>query len=691
MRTPAPSPAPLHLVTRLAVAATLLLGACDSTKPNVPTRLEFTGPPLSGVAGLALTVTVEVKDARGQLVTTATNSITLSLGSNPSGVTLGGTTTVAAVNGVASFTNLYINRPGNGYTLVASAANLTGATSAAFGVVVGVPAKLEFLVQPGQVSAGTPFAPAVMVAVQDAAGNIVTSATLTVTLTLALNPGGATLSGTTTVAAVNGVAVFSDVRVDKVASGYILAASAPNLAGASSAGFNVLSGPPARLEFRIQPAPTLTGAFIAPGIVVDVTDAGGNRVLSAANSVTLALGANPGGATLSGTTTVSAVAGAATFSGLTIDNPGVGYTLVATSGALTGATSAPFTIRASLIFSVLSAGYFHSCGVAIGNAGWCWGTTSDQLGNGTAATTGVPVAVAGGISFVSISAGRDHSCGLTAAGAAWCWGFNGNSALGDGTTTNRATPVAVAGGLTWAAVTAGYAHTCGVTVAGAAYCWGNNGSGGLGDGTAVNRLVPTAVSGGRVYRVVSVGRFFTCGVTTGNEAFCWGSNFNGELGNGTTFQSTTPTLVAGGIAFATVGAGGFHSCGLSTAGAALCWGANSFSELGTGTTTPSLTPVAASGGLVFASLSVGNRHNCAVTAAGAAFCWGGSVIGDGTTAGRSVPTAVVGGLVFASISAGRFNTCGVTTSNLGYCWGSNSSGQSGLGSASESLVPARVR
>ena len=48
------------------------------------------------------------------------SSVTLSLGNNPGGGTLGGTLTVAAVNGLATFNNLSINAAGSGYTLVAT-------------------------------------------------------------------------------------------------------------------------------------------------------------------------------------------------------------------------------------------------------------------------------------------------------------------------------------------------------------------------------------------------------------------------------------------------------------------------------------------------------------------------------------------------------------------------------------------
>ena len=75
-----------------------------------------------------------VEDANGNTVTTATTPVTLALGANPGGATLGGTLTVNAVNGVATFNNLTLNQLGTGYTLTAAATGLTGATSAAFNV-----------------------------------------------------------------------------------------------------------------------------------------------------------------------------------------------------------------------------------------------------------------------------------------------------------------------------------------------------------------------------------------------------------------------------------------------------------------------------------------------------------------------------------------------------------------------------
>ncbi len=101
---------------------------------------------------------------------------------------------------------------------------------------------------------------------------------------------------------------------------------------------------PTQLVFATPPVSTVAGASISPAIAITAKDASGNTATTFAGSVTLAFGANPGGSTLSGTVTVAAVAGVATFSSISLNKVGTGYTLVASSGALTPATSAAFGI-----------------------------------------------------------------------------------------------------------------------------------------------------------------------------------------------------------------------------------------------------------------------------------------------------------------------------------------------------------
>jgi alpha-tubulin suppressor-like RCC1 family protein len=156
----------------------------------------------------------------------------------------------------------------------------------------------------------------------------------------------------------------------------------------------------------------------------------------------------------------------------------------------------PVAVQGGLVFTALTGGGQHTCGRTSAGAAYCWGyNATGALGDGTSGPNRLtPVAVQGGLVFTALTAGFIHTCGLTSAGAAYCWGDNSYGQLGDGTGTYRLTPVAVQGGLVFTALTGGVSHTCGLTSAGAAYCWGWNGPGQLGDGTwGTNRLTPVAV------------------------------------------------------------------------------------------------------------------------------------------------------------------------------------------------------
>src|SRR5207244_3426790 len=131
------------------------------------------------------------------------------------GGTLSGTATGAAVSGVATFSNLSIDKTGVGYTLNAASGALTGASSAAFTVSPAAANRLAFTVQPTSATAGVAISPAVQVTVQDTFGNTVTSSNASITVAIGTNPGGGILSGTTTVAASGGLASFSNLSIDK--------------------------------------------------------------------------------------------------------------------------------------------------------------------------------------------------------------------------------------------------------------------------------------------------------------------------------------------------------------------------------------------------------------------------------------------------------------------------------------------
>ena len=117
---------------------------------------------------------------------------------------------------------------------------------------------------------------------------------------------------------------------------------------------------PCSLAFTVDGQPagttvntTITSSFDSPGagpVKVEVLDALGQLVTNSKAAVTIAITstANPGSGTLSGTTTVNAIGGVASFSGLSINQPGIGYRLTATSPGMNPATSGHFTIWSSI-------------------------------------------------------------------------------------------------------------------------------------------------------------------------------------------------------------------------------------------------------------------------------------------------------------------------------------------------------
>jgi hypothetical protein len=109
----------------------------------------------------------------------------------------------------------------------------------------GPPAGLTFMIQPSDVTAGMPIAPAVQIAVQDVFGNTVTDATTSITLHITGGTGtaGATLSGTLSQSAAAGLATFADLTIDRPGAGYSLTANAADLTGATSTAFAVNAGP----------------------------------------------------------------------------------------------------------------------------------------------------------------------------------------------------------------------------------------------------------------------------------------------------------------------------------------------------------------------------------------------------------------------------------------------------------------
>ena len=199
------------------------------------------------------------------------------------------------------------------------------------------PVRLRFQTVP-QRAAGTPFG-TINVAIIDFNGLVVTTDTRPVTLSLT-QPNGATLSGTTTVNAVNGVASFTGISVDKVGT-YTFTATADGLLPAESAQFSITSGaastitvlqgfpgPPGPMDTPDNTNSIVIGQAVNPPVRIQVLDAAGNPAPDG-TSVTIVTAVDPTGQTQTTGNRVQTVGGVATFDNFVVTSGGGATVFVA--------------------------------------------------------------------------------------------------------------------------------------------------------------------------------------------------------------------------------------------------------------------------------------------------------------------------------------------------------------------------
>jgi alpha-tubulin suppressor-like RCC1 family protein len=222
------------------------------------------------------------------------------------------------------------------------------------------------------------------------------------------------------------------------------------------------------------------------------------------------------------------------------------------------------------VFSQVSAGGNHTCGLRSNGTIFCWG--SDTSGQSTLPFTQV------GKLFTQVSAGGSHTCGLRDNATLVCWG---NNNFGQAPTISATQK--------FIQVSAGENHTCALKSDGTLVCWGLASSG-----------QSTPPEG--TFRQVSAGGKHTCGLKSDSTLVCWGLNGNG--------QSAPPSGT-----FTQIDAGGRHTCGLRTSGTLACWGENSFGQS---------TPPAE----IFTQVSAGDYHTCGLQIDGKWACWGDNTYGQ---------------------------------------------------------------
>jgi hypothetical protein len=297
--------------------ATLLLTACGGSGGDAPTGTPPVTPVDNTPSSIALSPSGSVTIASGAS-TTINATVQAKDGHALSGQTVSWSASDAAVASVSSSGTVTGAKAGTA-TITATSGSLTASLTAT--VTPGSVSTLVIRTQPGDGTSGAALSRQPVVELRDAAGNLTTS---TASVTAAIASGGGTLSGTSTVSALAGVAAFTNLAISGSAGARTLTFGVTGASAATSASINV-------------------AASTTPIVVLD----------SASVTLYAFPGVTPTGRTLGITN-----GGPGTLSGLTVD--AISYDAGATgwlSTSLGGASSLTVTPTAT---SGLSNGTYHA-------------------------------------------------------------------------------------------------------------------------------------------------------------------------------------------------------------------------------------------------------------------------------------------------------------------------------------------
>src|SRR3989339_1963267 len=205
----------------------------------------------------------------------------------------------------------------------------------------------------------------------------------------------------------------------------------------------------------------------------------------------------------------------------------------------------------SSAYKSVSAGYQQTCGIRANDSRvLCWGYDNHgQLGDGQTANNGNPNITTDSSIYSSVSAGYYHTCGIrTNDSRVLCWGEGDYGQLGDSSTSahNTLNPNLTTDSSVYTSIDAGGFHTCGIRQNDSRIlCWGWGLYGTLGDGQTSNKGNPNVTTDSSAYSSInSGGGYHTCGIRSNDSrVLCWGESANGRLGDGqTTTDRTSPYL-----------------------------------------------------------------------------------------------------------------------------------------------------
>ena len=327
------TPNTVATATAFTITATNTAGSVTQTFTlTVTAAVAIFTQPIGGANATALSTqpVVRVVDGSGNAIASFTSNVVATIASGTG--TLSGTTTVAAVAGVATFTNLVITGTAGAFTLRFTPTGLTAATSNSLTVTAG--AENKYLVTSSSTSPAAGSAVTISAQLSDVSGNAVNTAGKTVTWSKSnANGSFATATSTTNAAGIATVS-FTVHTVSATSTAVTATSSTPTLTGTGST-ITTVAGAASKIVVKQDASPTRVIFQTQPSFRTQ--DAFSNNVLTSSATITAALTAGTGG-TIQGTLTAVAAGadGRADFTNLGID--GVisnSYTITYSSPGLT--------------------------------------------------------------------------------------------------------------------------------------------------------------------------------------------------------------------------------------------------------------------------------------------------------------------------------------------------------------------
>jgi uncharacterized repeat protein (TIGR03803 family) len=393
-----------------------------------PVHLVLTGVPgLFSVSPNTISPTVTLEGPTGTTITNDDSLVTLTL----SGGTVINNTAMSSA-GIATFPDLTVTTPGSGFTLTASDANSdVTAVSGSFNVApqpVNTSSHLVFLTEPVFNDGAIPT---LTVGIKNLSGQLATTDDSIITLTEAGGP--ASLGGTLSVQAVDGVANFADLTANE-AGIYKLTASDGALTAATSKTFTVVAVPTVLVIVSGPSEPLTAGVPSTEDVVVRVDDQFGNVLTHENAAVDLVAFDGPGTPISLGTAKmvnnlatfknikidtagnfklgVSADGLQATFEGVEVE-PGAGANLAFVLGPPDTTAGAAFSVGVKVLdlFGNLATGDDSqiTLSLASGSAGTLSGTTTVAASDGVANFGGLSVSAPGKYEIVATDASLKKS------------------------------------------------------------------------------------------------------------------------------------------------------------------------------------------------------------------------------------------------------------------------------------------